>query len=249
MAHDAAGAALAFAGGGLVTTCVALPLTLRLGLPLIPRRWSWSPVRTLLRYSAAFAATTGYAAIVAFGLRWLYREHFGVTQLGYWLASSRVSDMSTQLLGLFMIQMFVPHVAMAPDEGSRRAFLVRCWAAGAGVMTSALVVFSLASGPLIHIFLSDAYLPAIPIIRVYMVGDVLRVWPSLAMHTAFANGQPLRYAGIEMGALTVMAVVAGVLTAAGDPAAPQTGYVVAYALAAALVSAAFLLKPPRPALA
>jgi hypothetical protein len=250
MTHDAAGAALAFAAGPLVTSCVALPLALRLGLPLIPRRWSWPPVRTLLRYSAAFAVTTGYAAIVAFGLRWFYREHFGATQLGYWLASSRVSDMSTQLLGLFMIQMFVPHVAMAPDEGSRRAFLVRCWAAGAGVMTCALVVFSLASGPLIHIFLSDAYLPAAAIIRVYMIGDVLRVWPSLAMHTAFANGQPLRYAGIEVGALTVMAVVAAVLTAAGDPAAPQTGYVIAYALAAAVVSAAFLLRPARrPAIA
>lgn len=249
MAHDAAGAALAFAAGPLATSCVALPLALRLGLPLIPRRWRWSPVRALLRYSAAFAVTTGYAAIVAFGLRWLYREQFGVTQLGYWLASSRVSDMSTQLLGLFMIQMFVPHVAMVPDEGGRRAFLVRCWAAGVGVMTCALLVFSVASRPLIHIFLSDAYLPAAAIIQVYMIGDVLRVWPSLAMHTAFANGQPLRYAGIEVGALTVMAIVAATLTLAGDPAAPQTGYVVAYALAAAVVSAAFVLRPARPAIA
>jgi hypothetical protein len=246
-AHDPGGAALAFAGGSLVTTCVALPLALRLGLPLIPRRWSWGPVRTLLRYSAATAATTGYAAIVAFGLRWIYRDHFGVTQLGYWLASSRVSDMSTQLIGLFMIQVFVPHVAMTHDESRRRAFLVRCWAAAAGVMTCILVVFSLASGLLIHLFLSDAYLPAASIIRVYMIGDVLRVWPSLAMHTAFANGQPLRYAGIELGALTLMAAVAAALTAAGDPAALQTGYVVAYATAAAVVSAAFLLrrKPAR----
>ena len=247
-AHDAAGAALAFAGGSLVTCGVALPLALRLGLPLIPRRWSWPPVRTLLRYSAAIAATTGYASFVAFGLRWLYRDHFGVTQLGYWLASSRVSDMSTQLIGLFMIQMFVPHVAMTGDEGRRRAFLIRCWAAGAGVMTCSLVVFSLASGLLIHIFLSDAYLPAAPIIRAYMVGDVLRVWPSLAMHTAFANGQPLRYAGIEIGALTVMALVAAGLIAAGDVAAPQTGYVIAYALAAVVVTASFLRRP-EPAIA
>ena len=249
MAHDAAGAALAFAAGPLVTGVAALPLALGLGLPLVPARWSWPPVKALLRYSAAFAATTGYAAIVAFGLRWLYREHFGVTQLGYWLASSRVSDMSTQLLGLFMIQMFVPHVAMVPDEGGRRAFLIRCWAAGVGVMTCALLVFSLASRPLIHLFLSDAYLPAAAIIQVYMVGDVLRVWPSLAMHTAFANGQPLRYAAIEIGALTLMAVVATALTAAGDPAAPQTGYVIAYGAAAFLVSAAFLLRPARPAIA
>ncbi len=87
-------------------------------------------------------------------------------------------------------------------------------------MTCALAVFSVASRPLIHLFLSDAYLPTASIIQVYMIGDVLRVWPSLAMHTAFADGQPLRYAGIEAGALTVVAVVAAALTAAGDPAAP-----------------------------
>lgn len=249
MAHDAAGGALAFAGAPLVTGFVALPLALRLGLPLVPARWSWTPVKALLRYSAAFAVTTGYAAVVAFSLRWLYRKQFGGIQLGYWLASSRVSDMSTQLLGLFMIQAFVPHVAMTEDEGNRRSFLLRCWAAGASVMTCALAVFSLGSRPLIHVFLSDAYLPAAPIIQVYMIGDVLRVWPSLAMHTAFANGHPLRCAGIELAALTLMALVASGLMLAGDPTAPQAGYVVAYAVAAILVSIAFLFRPARPAVA
>jgi O-antigen/teichoic acid export membrane protein len=243
MARDPGGAALAFSAGSLVTTAVAVPFALRLGLPLVPRRWSWAPIKTLLRYSAAIAATSGYASVVAFGLRWLYREEFGVTQLGYWLASSRVSDMSTQLVGLFMIQMFVPHLAMTEDGGERRAFLIRCWAAATAVMICALAVFSVASGPLIHLFLSDAYLPAASIIQVYMIGDVFRVWPSLAMHTAFAKGQPLRYAGMEMGTLTVMAVVAAALMAAGDPAAPQTGYLVAYAAAAMAVTVAFLVRP------
>ena len=250
MAHDPAGAALAFAGGSAVTTVVALPFALQLGITLIPRHFSWAPVRTLLRYSAAFAATTGYASVVLFGLRSVYREHFGATELGYWLAANRVSDMSTQLLGLFMIQVFVPHVAGTHDESRRRAILIRCWAVAAGVMTSFVVVFSLASGLLIHLFLSDAYAPAAATIRTYMIGDVLRIWPSLAMYTAFANGRPLRYAGIEVGALTVMAAVAGGLIAAGDPAAPQLGYVIAYAIAATVVSAAFLMRPaPQPAVA
>ena len=243
MAHDPAGAALAFAGGSLVTTGVALPFVLQLGLPLVPRGFGWPPVRTLLRYSAAFAATTGYASVILFGLRWVYREHFGATQLGYWLAANRVSDMSTQLLGLFMVQVFVPHLAMTHDESRRRAILIRCWAAAAGMMTAFVAVFLLASGPLIHLFLSDAYAPAATTIRTYMIGDVLRVWPSLAMYTAFAGGRPLRYAGIEVGALTVMAVVTMALTSAGDAAAPQLGYLIAYAIAATLVSAAFLLRP------
>ena len=37
MAHDASGAALAFAAGPLVAGCVALPFALNLGLPLIPQ--------------------------------------------------------------------------------------------------------------------------------------------------------------------------------------------------------------------
>jgi hypothetical protein len=243
MAHDPAGAAVAFAGGSAVTALIALPFALEMGVPLIPRRFDWPPVKTLLRYSAAFAATTGYASIVLFGLRWLYRDHFGATQLGYWLAANRVSDMSTQLLGLFMIQVFVPHMAGTHNEARRRTILLRCWAAAAGVMSSFVIVFSLASGLLIHLFLSDAYQPAASVIRTYMIGDVLRVWASLAMFTAFADGKPLRYAGIEVGALSVMAVITSALIAAGDPAAPQLGYVIAYAATATLVSAAFLMRP------
>ena len=252
MAHDPAGAAIAFAGGSLVTCCVALPFVLRLGLPLLPQRSSWPSIRSLLHYSAAIAATTAYVSVVAFGLRWIYRDHFGATQLGYWLAASRISDMSTQLMGLYMIQVFVPHLAMTSDQGRRRAFLLRSWLIAAGAATCILAVFSVGSRPLIHLLLSDAYLPAASIIRTYMVGDVLRVWASLAMNTAFANGNPFRYAGIEMAALTVMAVVAAALTAAGDPAAPQTGYVVAYAIAAIAISAVFLIGPrirPRPVIA
>ena len=41
VAHDPAGAALAFAGGGLITTAVALPFAAQLGMSLIPRRFSW----------------------------------------------------------------------------------------------------------------------------------------------------------------------------------------------------------------
>lgn len=244
-AHDPAGAALGLSAGSLVTASVALPFALRLGLPLFPRAFSWPAVRTLLGYSAAFATTAGYAALIAFALRWVYREHFGVVQLGYWLAANRVSDMSTQLLGLFMIQAFVPHMATLADESSKRAFLVRCWVAGAAAMAGILLIFSQASGPLIHLFLSDTYLPSASIIRTYMIGDFLRVWATLAIHTALANGRPLRYAGIEAATLTIMAMITAALIANGDPNAPQTGYVIAYGFAAAAISAIFLLKPVR----
>lgn len=235
-------AALAFASGGLVTMGVSFLLAARLRIPRASLRSASPEVRALLRYSAAFAATAGFTSVVLFGLRWLYRESFGPVELGYWIAANRISDMSTQLLGLFMIQFFVPHLAMAEDDAARRSLILKCWAAGAAVMAIILVTFTLASKPLVHVFLSDAYLPAIPAIRSYMLGDILRVWPSLAMYAAFASGRPARYASIEIGTLAVMAVITITLVSGGEARAPLAGYVGAYAVAAAVVTVAFFRR-------
>jgi O-antigen/teichoic acid export membrane protein len=232
-------AAVAFASGPLVTMTAAFLFAGPLRIGLAAPREAVADVRTLIRYSAAFAATSGYTAIVLFGLRSLYREEFGATALGYWMAANRVSDMSTQFLGLFMIQFFVAHVATMDDASERQRFVVRCWAAGVVMMSLALATFSAAAEPLVRLLLSEAFVPAIPAIRTYMVGDVLRVWASLAMFSAFARGKPRRYAMIEIATLTVMAIVVTALIWAGEPRAPQLGYVAAYATTAVAVTLAF----------
>jgi O-antigen/teichoic acid export membrane protein len=240
-----AGAAIAFAGGGLVTMAAAFVLAARLKIPTVPWRRATGEVRILLRYSVALAATTGFTSIVLFGLRSLYREGFGATELGYWLAANRISDMSTQLLGLFMIQFFVPHLATTPDDAARRSLMLKCWVAGAGGMGAILAVFSVGARPLVRLFLSDAYEPAIGAIQSYMLGDMLRVWSSLAMFAAFARGRPGRYAAIEIGALAVMAAITSALIEAGQARAPFLGYIGAYGAAAAAVTVVFLLGRPR----
>jgi O-antigen/teichoic acid export membrane protein len=95
---------------------------------------------------------------------------------------------------------------------------------------------------LVHLFLSDIYLPAIPAIRAYMIGDALRVSASIAMFTAFARGRPGRYAAIEIATLMLMGAITLLLIAAGDPRAPFIGYCGAYATTAAIVVAAFLAR-------
>jgi O-antigen/teichoic acid export membrane protein len=239
---DAAGAAIAFAAGWLVTVIMALALSGRPARTIAPPFAVLSEVRTLLGYSAAFGATTSFTAAILFALRSVYRASFGPTELGYWMAANRISDMSTQFLGLFMIQLFVPHLATIRDGAARRTVALRSWASGVAVMITALAVFTIASRPLVHIFLSDAYLQAIPAIRVYMTGDCLRVWPSLAMFAAFAAGRPVRYAAIEMGAMTVMAAITLALISRGYPQAPQVGYLCGNAIAAAVVSIGFLWR-------
>jgi O-antigen/teichoic acid export membrane protein len=239
---EAAAATIAFASGGLTTMVVSAAFATRLGIPAAPVRTAMPEVRVLLRYSAALAATTGFTSIVLFGLRSHYRGAFGTVELGYWLAANRISDMSTQLLGLFMIQFFVPHIAAAPNAAARRTLALRSWAVATVGMGTILLVFTLAARPLVHLFLSDAYLAAIPSIRIYMAGDVLRVWPSLAMYAAFAAGRPGRYAGIEMGAMALMAATALALIAVGQPRAPELGYLSAYGAAAALITVVFLWR-------
>lgn len=233
------GAALAFAGGPLVGTIAALPFATRLPLRWRPTRRG---LRELLGYSAAIASTLGFTALTLFALRSVYREQFGSTELGYWLAANRISDMSTQFVGLFMLQAFVPQLATASDVKDRQRLIVRFGSVAAILMGTALLVFLVASGPLVHLFMSTAYIPAIPGIRLYMTGDFLRVWASLAMFTAFASGKPARYAGIEIATMALMAALTLLLIGAGEVLAPQIAYAIAYGVTALIVGAAPLLK-------
>lgn len=234
-------AATAFAAGPLLTLVVAGRAVARLGLKIGSRADASRQVVPLIGYSAAFGATSSYGALVLFALRSVYRDHFGATALGYWIAANRISDMSNQLLGLFFIQFYVSHVAGLNDTIARRRFILRCWLAAAALMTFALVVFSMAPRELVSLFLSASFIPAIPVIQTYLVGDVLAVWASLAMYTAFARGKPAHYAAIEMGTMSLMAVIALALIAVGNPAAPQLAYVSAYAVTAILVTMAFVV--------
>jgi O-antigen/teichoic acid export membrane protein len=233
-------AALGFACGPVIATIAALALAKPLAL-----RWKASRkgVRPLLSYSAAIASTLGFSALVMFGLRWFYRDRFGATELGYWLAANRISDMSTQLLGLIMLQQFVPRLTTVTDPSEHARLALRYGIVGAALSGTALAVFLVAGRPLVHLFLSDAYFPAIPGIRLYLEGDFLRVWVSLAMFSAFASGKPGRYAAIDIATLSTMAVLTVALASAGEVHAPQMAYVGAYAISALALGAGLHFRP------
>ena len=238
-------AAIGFSAGSLVTMAASFRFSGRLRIGLTAPRSASAEVRTLLRYSGALAATTGFTAMTLFGLRSFYRDAFGATALGYWLAANRISDMSTQLLGLFMIQFFVPHAAVTESEEDRRTLVVRCWAAATGMILTGIAIFSMASVPLVRLFLSESFVPAIPAIRTYMIGDAFRVCASLAMFAAFARGRPGVYAGIEIATISVMAIIAVALISLGEASAPQLAYVTAYGITAVAVAISFFWSPNR----
>jgi O-antigen/teichoic acid export membrane protein len=225
---DPAAAALAFACGSLVPSVPVVRLALA--------RFAWPPLtalvaqgKQLLRYSLAFGTVAAATPLTLFALRWQYRADFGGDALGRWLSANRISDLSTQLIGLFMLQVFVPHVAQLADRPARRRFTLICGAGGMAIMALPLIAFSVAAEPLVRLFLSPSFLPAIPAIRTYMAGDMLRVWTSIAIYTAFAAGRAERYAALELAVLGSIAALSLVLMGQGYASAPQWAYFATHA--------------------
>jgi O-antigen/teichoic acid export membrane protein len=238
---DPASAALAFAGGSLVPSVPVLGLAWRRHVRP-PVAALLAKARQLLRYSLAFATVAASIPLTLFALRWHYRGVFGDEALGHWLSANRISDLSTQLIGLFMLQVFVPHVAQLSDAAARRRFTLVCGAGGMALMALPLIAFSVAAEPLVRLFLSPSFLPAIPAIQTYMAGDVLRVWTSIAIFTAFAAGRAERYAGLELAVSGFMAALTVVLIGQGYPSAPQWAYFATHAAFSAGVVALLLLS-------
>jgi O-antigen/teichoic acid export membrane protein len=216
-------AGLAFACGSLVPSVPALAATMRRhAVPAAAKLVAQA--KQLLRYSLAFGAVAAAIPLTLFALRWQYRGAFGDEALGHWLSANRISDLSTQLIGLFMLQIFVPQLARMPDETARRRFTLMCGAGGMAIMALPLITFSVASEPLVRLFLSPAFLPAIPAIQTYMAGDMLRVWTSIAIYTAFAAGRAERFAALELAVIGSIAVITLVLIGEGYSSAPQWAY-------------------------
>ncbi len=237
---DASGAAVAFAAGPLVAMLAALPPYLAERLPRPSLGGVGQEVRLLLGFSGATAAVAGFTSLVLFGLRAVYREQFGLETLGYWLAANRISDTTTQFLGLAILQLFLPRYTAMEDEAGAHRLVFITWAAGVAIMAGGLAVFALASEFWVRLFLSPAFLPAIAAILLYMTGDVLRVWAAVAMNAQLARGKPWLFAGIEIGTLALMGVLTIGGIAAGMTLAPMLGYLAAYAVTALCVTVWFV---------
>lgn len=230
--HQAAGAVVAFSAGPFVTLLVAGLMVRRHHIPRGGGEALMAEVRRLIGYSGAFAALAVLNAAIPFALRYFYREAFGAEQLSYWMAASRVSDTTTQLMGLYLIQIFMPrYTAAGPEE--REHALRQSWMAATGIMLSFLITFAIASQLLVRLFLSRSFLPAIPFILGYMVGDVFRATVATAMYTSFAQARLARYVSLEAGALCLFGVLMIGLTRAGLITAPMVAYPAAYVLCAA----------------
>jgi hypothetical protein len=227
LAGDAVGASLCLASGPIATTLLA-------GLNLKPWRWpgalarpSYKDLTALGQFALAVGGSYAFSSATLFALRYVYREERGAVALSHWLAASRISDMSTQLVGLLMAQVILPELAAARDGAAKRAALLHGAIFGGAASGLALVIFAVGAKPLVSAFLSPAFLAAIPAMVLYLAGDVPRSAVSLAQQVNLAKGALRRYVGLEIGLPVVMAATMAVLLSGGATLAPELAYSIA----------------------
>jgi O-antigen/teichoic acid export membrane protein len=198
-------------------------------------------VRQLLAYSGSFVFAAAATPVVLLVVRYAYREAFGVEALNEWLVANRISDVSTQLLGLFMVQWYLPQIARTTSDQPARAITVRAFIVATMVMASFLFIFSVGSSYLIPLLLSDTFLPARDSILVYMTGDVLRVATSLALFGSLARKHLWTYMALEGGSAFLLGGLTLAMLAFSIREAPFLAYAGAYGLLAIALCLTFVL--------
>lgn len=240
---DAQGAVLGYAAGPLITSALAAAVLRATGIVFSKggegRR---AEIRLLLSFSLTFLAIAVIMPSTLFALRYFYREAFGAEFLGYWLVANRVSDVTSQILGLYMAQIFLPQVAHETDPRRLRKVVAQTLAIGSAVMLGGWAVFLLGAQFLVATFLSISYLPAIPFIAGYLLGDGLRVTTSMTMHLMMARGRLRAAIGIEAATAALLTAYVVVLAALGRPEAPYWSYPAAYASMAAIIGVIAVTK-------
>jgi hypothetical protein len=76
--------------------------------------------RQLLGLSGSFAVVASLMPLALFVMRRLFQLRFGLAALSFWLVANRISDVNTQLLGLYMAQVYLPAAANAQDDAALR---------------------------------------------------------------------------------------------------------------------------------
>lgn len=233
--RDVPGAVLGYAAGPIVTAALAMPLTRR-WLPHSLTDFSGAPaeVRLLLRFSGAALVASVIMPVTLFALRYLLRAEVGEEALGYWLTANRVSDITSQLLGLYMGQLFLPQAARSTaPEATRRLLRHTLWI-GSAIMVFGFLLFLLGSDFWVRTFLSEQFVPAIPFIAGYLFGDVLRVSASMALHFFVARRRLRAYLGVEALTAGLLFITMAALVALGRPDAPYLAYMLTYGVMIAI---------------
>jgi len=235
-------AALLFSGGQSVTLLIAAARIRRVLGQAVGTPGSVMPeIRRLLGFSGAFLLVASIMPLTLLELRAIYRSTLGLEALGYWLAANRISDVNTQLMGLYMVQVFLPGMTAARGKDTAWRLVRHTFFVATTGMATGLIIFLLAPSLLVGLFLSAKFLPAVPLVIGYFLGDTLRASASLASYTAMSQRRLVAYVGFEAAAAALIAASLMLLLHFDVPNAPAIAYVGSYILMA-IVAWRFIAK-------
>ena len=187
----------------------------------------------------AFLLVSAMLPLALMLLRDVYRQHFGVEALAFWLVANRISDVTSQLLGLFLRLLFLPVAARAPSIPAARAIVQTTSARASLLMFSVFIGFVVTSPWSVPLLLSPEYGPATPLIAAYLAGDILRVPISVVAHFLLARDRLTLYVLLEGAFVTLFAAAFVLFLAVGLKIAPFAAYCGAYSIVSGAVWIAF----------
>jgi len=236
LSGDPIGAVLAYAAGPIATAVLVLFVT-RDVLPIRARAFTGisREIRILMAYSASGLAISVVTPATLFGLRHAYRDAFGPELLGYWLAANRVSDVTSQLLAIYMGQVFFPRMAAASNIAAAQSLVRQTLVLGTVVMGTGWLIFNVGASFFVDTFFSSQFRPAIPFIGGYLLGDALRVSTTMTSSTIAARGRPWLCVLTEVLVAALISTYILSLIAFRRPDAPWLGYVLAQGTMTVLV--------------
>lgn len=196
-------------------------------------------IAILLRYSGSFLIAASVMPITLLLTRFVYREAFGLTALNDWLAANRISDTSTQFLGIFLIQFVLPALAGAHDTQKKREILRKAFGLCTAGFALALLLFIASSTWVIPLILSDRFLGATWLIALYMAGDILRVSTSLLSNAALARRALGFYIAAEVAQPAIFATGLLLGIAWGYTSAPAYAYVLTHVIGTIVAACAY----------
>ena len=233
---DAVCSVIAFSAGSSLSVFAAWRYARAFHLPQLERlRDIVGDLRILLAFARTFLAVAAAMPAALFVLRNLYREAAGLEALGYWLMANRISDLSTQMTGIFLSQAFIPRLAAtSKDDPAARALIARAALTTFALQGSFLGVFLALPEFIVKTVASEKFLPAIPFIICYMAADTLRCIPAIAQCIAIARCRANVYLFIELAIAALFAAITSSFILLRMDMAPALAYLATYAIYASV---------------
>jgi O-antigen/teichoic acid export membrane protein len=240
-------ALIAFAAGPAIT----LPLAFFAARPRL--RWIPSAVKAqatlLIAHSAAHFALATVPPLLLFGGRWVYQQHFSLAMLALWLIANRISDIHTQIFGLYGTQVALPRLSGAQGSTAYAPELRRTFLVGVGVALPAPLLFLVAGPFLMTLFLPPSFNAASPFVFAYLVGDFLRAVAYMGMMGFLSQNRWTEYVLVELASVALIVLLVALSSMVGIASGPAFAYPLAHLLAALFVLYRFrnalTEKPPR----